>query len=150
MATSGVSLPSTFWSLVRRNRRVLIKSCSRPWAWASFLAFELSTHRFHTYNWWGIIILGSKKQNKFVINVLPPTDRTVWHEENGEESTCLTPYSEQACQSRPIYEKLEVCRLLVILRLLDYGSHELHPRWCDQMQSATRPTGVWRWHQFPH
>lgn len=45
------------------------------------------------------------------------------------EKTCLTPYSEQACQSRPIDEKLEVCRLLVICRPLDYGSHELHLRY---------------------
>ena len=85
MATNGVSLRSTFWSLVWRKKRVLIRSCSRPWAWTSFLDFEESTHRFHTYNWWGITILAEKKQNKRVINVLPPTDRTVWHEESRED-----------------------------------------------------------------
>ncbi len=85
MATNGVSLRSTFWSLVWRKKRVLIRSCSRPWAWTSFLDFEESTHRFHTYNWWGITILAEKKQNKRVINVLPPTDTTVWHEESRED-----------------------------------------------------------------
>lgn len=49
MVISGVSVPSVFWSLVRLNSRVLIRSCSRSVACA-FLALEESTQRFQTFN----------------------------------------------------------------------------------------------------